>query len=151
MRTMNWARIVLCGLVAGGVWSLLGATIMAFVGGEFLAAVPGARPNVPGGVPFGFLANLAAGLWAMWLYAAIRPRYGPGPKTAVVAGVAWWVIESLQSGKWVALLSIPPRVILAPLAATLLAIIVAAVGGAWLYESERGFSRAVTVTSGSKS
>jgi hypothetical protein len=33
-------------------------------------------------------------MWIMWLYAAIRPRYGPGPKTAAVAGFALWFIGS---------------------------------------------------------
>jgi len=27
----------------------------------------------------------------VWLYAAIRPRYGAGPKTALCAGLAVWV------------------------------------------------------------
>jgi hypothetical protein len=35
--------------------------------------------------------GLAQGIFAIWLYAAIRPRYGAGPKTAVCAGVAAWV------------------------------------------------------------
>ena len=26
----------------------------------------------------------------MWVYAAIRPRFGAGPKTGVIAGVAVW-------------------------------------------------------------
>ena len=73
----------------------------------------------------------------MWLYAAIRPRYGPGPKTALMAGLAWWVIVSLQSGKWVAAGFVPVKATLAPLATlvvTLRAILLAAPVGAWPYE-----------------
>lgn len=70
----------------------------------------------------------------MWLYAAIRPRYGPGPKTALVAGFAWWVIVSLQSGKWVAVGFVPVKATLARLAITLPAILLAALVGAWPYE-----------------
>jgi hypothetical protein len=83
---------------------------------------------------FLLFSNLAAGVWATWLYTAIRPRYGPGPKTAVWAGLAWWVIVSMQSAKWVALLSIPPAAVLIPLAASLPAIFVATLAGAWFYE-----------------
>ena len=54
-----------------------------------------------------------------WQLLCSRPRYGPGPKTAAWAGLAWWVIVTMQSGKWVALLSIPPAAVLIPLAATL--------------------------------
>lgn len=83
------------------------------------------------------ISNFVASVWAMWLYAAIRPRFGPGPKTAAVAGFAWWFIESLQSAKWVALLGLPTDVVLAPGAATLPAIIGAALMGAWCYEERR--------------
>ena len=32
------------------------------------------------------------GILLVWLYAAIRSRYGPGPKAAVVAGLFGWVL-----------------------------------------------------------
>ena len=136
MGKINWTRVFLCGLLAGGVWTLLSVTLLVFVGGDFLAAALNDRQSAPSGGVHLFLlfSNLAAGVWAMWLYTAIRPSYGPGPKTAVVAGLAWWVIVSVQSAKWVALLSVPPAAVLAPLAATLPAIIVATLAGAWFYE-----------------
>ena len=136
MSEINWIRVLLCGLAAGGVWTLLSVTLLALAGDDFMGAVRASRPSVPNAGLHLFLnfSNLAAGVWAMWLYTAIRPRYGPGPKTALKAGLAWWVIVSMQSAKWVALLSIPPAVALGPLAATLPAIIVATLAGAWLYE-----------------
>lgn len=135
MPKLNWPRIVLCGLLAGLVWNLLAIILLTLVGDAFLAAVRGGRPTVPrGGIPVGFVVNLAAAVWAMWLYAAIRRHYGPGPRTAVVAGVAWWVIVSLQSAKWVVLEAVPSTVVLAPLAATLPAILLASLVGAWAYK-----------------
>lgn len=136
MGKINWARVFLCGLVAGGVWTLLSVVILALVWGDFAASVPGGRLDATRGGLQVFLlgANLAAGIWAMWLYAAIRPRYGPRPKTAVVVGIAWWVIVSMQSAKWVALGFAPLKAGLAPLVATLPAIIVSAIAGAWPYE-----------------
>ena len=47
------------------------------------------------------------GVVAIWLYAAIRPRYGPGPKTAAIAGLVLWFILSLADVVWGALLSLP--------------------------------------------
>ena len=29
----------------------------------------------------------------MWLYAAIRPQFGPGPRTALLAGLVVWVLR----------------------------------------------------------
>src|SRR4029434_4016947 len=31
------------------------------------------------------------GLVLVFTYAAMRPRFGPGPKTAVIAGMSYWV------------------------------------------------------------
>ena len=136
MEKTNWARSFLCGLVAGVVWTLLSMVLLGFVGDDFLAAVRVGRQHGSSSGSYLFLhfSNLAAGVWAMWLYTAIRPRWGSGPQTAVRAGVAWWVIVSMQSAKWVALISVPPAVTLAPLAATLPAILVATLAGVWLYE-----------------
>src|ERR1051325_1310008 len=134
MGKINWSRVLLCGLVAGIVWQLLSAVLLALVGRDFLDAVQSGRLYAPRGGLFFFSVDLAMGIWAMWLYAAIRPRYGAGPKTAAVAGFAWWFIKSLQSAKWVALGFVPTKVVWFPLAATLLAIVVAELVGAWLYE-----------------
>ena len=38
------------------------------------------------------------GIATVWLYAAIRPRLGPGPKTAMVAGLLVWALSYAYSG-----------------------------------------------------
>jgi len=136
MGKINWTRVFLCGLVTGFVCTLLSSILLILVGEDFLTALRAGRPNaLSSGVHlFLFITNLAAGIWAVWLYAMLRPRSGPGPKTAVVAGLAWWVIVSLQSSKWVALGFVPASTVFGPLAATLPAIIAAALTGAWLYD-----------------
>jgi len=40
------------------------------------------------------------GISILWLYPAIRPRYRPGAKTAVIAAFAWWFIVSLGDATW---------------------------------------------------
>lgn len=84
------------------------------------------------GAWFFVCVDLAMGIWAIWLYAAIRPRYGPGPRTAIIAGFAWWFIKSLQSAKWagLGLVLLPFNVVLGPLVATLVAAVVATLAGA---------------------
>ncbi len=136
MGRINWGRVLACGIVAGLVWTLLSSILTTFVAYDFVAAVPGGRLSAPraGLVVFLFIVNLVMGIWAMWLYAAIRPRYGPGPKTAGVAGFSWWVISSLIDATWGSFGFVPPKALLAPMAASLPAIIVAAVVGAWLYK-----------------
>jgi hypothetical protein len=80
------------------------------------------------------LVNLVTGIWTMWLYAAILPRYGPGPKTAAIAGLALWVILVMAHAIWAVFAVLPPNVLVAPEVAHLPAIIVGAVIGAWLYK-----------------
>ena len=136
MGRINWGRIVPCGLVAGFVWTLLSSLVTVFVGHDFATAVPGNRLSAPSGglVTFLFVVNLVEGIWAMWLYAAVRPRYGAGPKTAVMVGFSWWVISSLIDVTWGAFGFVPAGALLGPIVGSLPAIVVAALAGAWLYK-----------------
>ena len=135
MSRINWGRIVAFGLMVGAVWTLLSAAVLAFVGRGFVEALPERSNSVQ---IFLLGANAAAGIWAMWLYAAIRAQYGPGLKTAAIAGVGWWVIQSMQSSKWVALGAAPVQVSWAPAVGTLPAMLLAIALGAWFYENYRG-------------
>lgn len=74
------------------------------------------------------------GIWAVWLYSAIAPRYGGRPITVAIVGVAWWVLKTLQSAKWAGLGFVELGPDLLPLGvATLAATVLASAVGAWLY------------------
>jgi hypothetical protein len=136
MGKINWGRVLLCGLAAGVVWTVLSIVITTFIATDFVAAVPGGRLNVPSPRLAGFLymLNILMGIWSIWLYAAIRPRYGAGPKTAAVAGFSWWIIASLVDATWGSFGFVTPKVLLPLVAASLPALILAAMTGAWLYK-----------------
>jgi hypothetical protein len=136
MKRINWWRVLACGAVAGVVWTVLSSAVTILVGHDFTAAVSGNRLVAPssGLVTFLFLVNLLEGIWAMWLYAAIRPRYGAGPNTAMVVGIAWWVISSLIDATWGSFGFVPVAALWPAMAASLPAIMVAALAGAWLYK-----------------
>ena len=36
--------------------------------------------------------DLLKGLVALWIYAALRPSSGPGPKTALIAAILVWLL-----------------------------------------------------------
>lgn len=135
MSTVSWGRILAFGLLAGALWTLLSAAVLAFVGHDFVAALP---TRTSGARLFLLGVNGAAGLWAMWLYASIRLQYGPGVKSAAIAGLGWWIIQTMQSSKWVALGSVPISVAWAPAMGTLPAMILSTALGAWCYENYRG-------------
>jgi dipeptide/tripeptide permease len=83
------------------------------------------------------VSGFLMGIFTVWLYAAIRPRYGAGPKAAVCAGAAVWALGYLPAGVAPMVLHILPRRLMAiGIAAGLIEVIVAALVGAWLYKEE---------------
>src|ERR1043166_431624 len=136
MKRINWRRVFLCGLVAGLLWGLLGELKFTLLGRDFLTAMRGSHAAATinaWSIASWVCMELVLGVWTMWLYAAIRPHYGAGPKTAVVAGVALWVIATWVDVVWASVAGVPFRVLMAPVTADLPIDIVAAVVGAWLY------------------
>jgi drug/metabolite transporter (DMT)-like permease len=78
------------------------------------------------------------GILLIWLYAAIRPRYGAGPGTAALAGVAVGLLGGVfpDIGWGLTLRLIPAGVWVADAAFTLVAAVIATVLGAWVYKEE---------------
>ena len=98
MGKINIARVILGGLVAGIVSDLLGylvdGVLLAQRWSDGMGAL--ARPDLgPTQIAWINLLGLAGGIALIWIYAAIRPRFGPGPITAVYAGVAVWLLGTL--------------------------------------------------------
>ena len=86
---------------------------------------------------FWFVLVYVVGLMAMWLYAAIRPRYGPGAKTAVRAGLALWVIGKVPHMIFLGAAGMfPVRFVVINTATDLVLMVAATVAGAWFYKEE---------------
>src|SRR5207253_3004811 len=82
---------------------------------------------------WGFLV----GIFAVWLYAAIRPRYGAGPRTALCAGSAVWGLGYLLASVTTFVLHLFPRHLMAiGLAVGLVEVLVGTLAGAWFYREE---------------
>ncbi len=138
---MNWRRIILGGLVAGLVINVSEGTLHGVVLKDAWSTAMQAlgKPGEFSGSQvaifnvMGFLTGIAL----LWLYAAIRPRCGPGPKTAVCAGVAVWFLAYVLSIIHTAAMDLWPRGALIP--ATLwglVEMIVAGLAGGWLYREQ---------------
>ena len=139
MGKINWGRVVLCGLVTGGTWMALTAPvfILGFHESEYVQALRAARASARFN-PLLVAAplNFVAGIWMVWLYAAIRPRYGPGPKTAAVAALAGWIAVAVIQVELSSLHLLPISLggLAVPLGVSLPVMIVAAMAGAWQYK-----------------
>ena len=137
VEKINWRRVVLCGFLTGLVWGMLYAAAFPLVGGH---RIPG---NVPGWPFRGTSVStrgimmvwpFVQGIWTIWLYAAIRPRYGPGPRTAAVTGFAVWFFVTWVDAFWATLGVVSLTELVGPVAANLPITLVGTVVGAWPYK-----------------
>jgi hypothetical protein len=96
---MNWKRIVAGGLAAGVLIDVVeGGLSGALFGAQFQSelAAHGLDLKVgPAGAIFFTLWGFVLGLISVWLYAAVRPRLGPGPRTAVAVAIAVWLVSGV--------------------------------------------------------
>ncbi len=98
MGRINVGRLILGGIVAGVVADLLDYLVDYLWLGQKWAVEMSllGRDTFSTNTWVEFdLLGIAGGLVAIWIYAGIRPRFGPGMKTAIYAGVAAWIIGSL--------------------------------------------------------
>jgi len=100
---INTQKVVVGGLGAGVVLAVLdflvngllladqGAAAMAALNPDLAASLEGNN-----GLMVAFVAiDLLLGITIVWTYAAIRPRFGAGPRAALFAGLQVWAISML--------------------------------------------------------
>lgn len=96
---MNIGRIVLGGLLAGLILNIGEGALHAVVLADAMTAtyerLNVALPEAPGGLVWLAAMTFAQGILGVWLYAAMRPRLGAGPKTAVIAGLVVWALSAV--------------------------------------------------------
>ena len=138
MGSINTARVVIGGIVAGLVINVSETVLnMVVLGTDMNAAM--ARLNLP---PVDNLAigvfvamGFAVGIATIWLYAAIRPRYSPGPKTALCAGAAVWFFAYFYGSVGMTMMGLfPGRLMAIGVVWGLGEMLLAAVVGAYFYK-----------------
>lgn len=140
MNKINFTRVLLGGLVAGVVLNIgeiiLNDVILGTQMKDFLR-----RLNVPepGGslVAVAVILTLVIGVVIVWVYAAMRPRLGPGPKTAICAGVIAWIFVCVYCGVINGIiLQAPTNFLIIGIVWCFFEYVLAAIAGAWLYKEE---------------
>jgi hypothetical protein len=101
---MNGSRILAGGLVAGIVMNVMDYLSNAVVFGERMKAEANTFKSGMGDAMAAMtskqmmghvIMDLVIGGILVWTYAAMRPRFGPGPKTAVMTALAFWIFGSI--------------------------------------------------------
>ena len=138
MNNINFGRVLLGGLLAGLVLNigefLLNEVVFVKQLQEMLrrlnVALPGTRFIV-----IAVVLTFLLGIVIVWLYAMIRPRFGPGPKTAIIAAFIGWFCVYFYSGTLNSgIYDIPTNLLVMGMVWGLIEYILAAVAGAWLYK-----------------
>ena len=102
MGKINYGRVILGGIVAGIVINVLEylvhEVLLKAQHVEEMKALGKTMPEGGSTIAVWMVYGFAWAIAAVWLYAAIRPRFGPGAKTALCAGLAVWFFDSLLPG-----------------------------------------------------
>ena len=95
MHKINNGRMILAGIVAAVILDILeyvsNGVLLASAWADSLKHIGVAPLSVRGIIAFN-VWSVVVGFLAVWLYVAIRPRFGPGPKTALLAAAVVWAL-----------------------------------------------------------
>ena len=137
MGGINITRWLMGGIVAGIlVWVIEGAGALFYMGDmETALAAHNMTFEMSAGVwAQTITVSMIVGLTLVFFYAAVRPRFGPGPKTATLVAVVVWVSSYLLSLIGFNMIGLYPKTMLTLWGLIgLIELIVAANVGGWIY------------------
>jgi hypothetical protein len=140
MNKINWVRVIVGGLVAAIILFLTdGVFHERMIGADWKAVYDGLGVAAPkhsaAGILYFAVFELGRGLISIYLYALMRSCCGPGPKTAVMAGVVAWIAFSVTGPAQFIPLGFYSNALWVKVAAfQLITSIVAAIAGAAIYK-----------------
>lgn len=99
MGRINIGRVAIGGIVAGIVANAFDFVINTYLMADGMAAMA-QRLNLDqaamqASTPVWILVDVLWGILLVWTYAAMRPRFGPGPRTALVSGFAIFIAVTM--------------------------------------------------------
>jgi hypothetical protein len=136
MGNINIGRVILGGLVAGLVLNigefLLNAKVLEAQMKTFMTQHNFTEPA--NFIPIAVALTFVLGIVIVFGYACIRPRFGPGVKTAIIAGLfAWFAIYFYSGIINGVLFGIPMNTMILVIVWGLVEFCLAAIVGAWFY------------------
>ena len=148
MGKINVRRLILGFLVGGVVFNVVVTPINLWEAGMFeamyeaLAVSPETLMELPSGLfallmAAWLLIGMALGGGGVVVYVAIRPRFGPGLRTALYAGVmVWFFSYALPFTMQTLLLIVPVGLAIHVIVTHVFATCLATTAGAWFYREE---------------
>jgi hypothetical protein len=136
---MNTGKVVVGGLVAGLVFNvgdfLINSVLLAADNAESLKRLgidPATMETMAGIAPW-IVIDFLFGLLVVWTYASIRPRFGPGVSTAILAGLIPYLGATLVLAGFTAMGLFTTALFIKGSVASLVNTAIGSVAGAWVY------------------
>ncbi len=138
MSKINIGRVILGGIVAGIVINIfeyvLNGVVLANQWTDVMASINRPPLGMDGIVAFNVF-GFVQGFAAVWTYAAIRPRFGIGPKTAIYAALLTFVTAYVLVDAFPIIMGVIPHLMVPMLLGVgLVEIVVATLAGAFFYK-----------------
>ncbi|HYL79072.1 MAG TPA: hypothetical protein VEU96_33080 [Bryobacteraceae bacterium] len=138
MGRINWPRVILGGILAALIINvaeyLINAVVLAKDWSANLANLHLPPDIGMNAVVIFNITGLVVGVITVWLYAAIRSRYGAGVKTALIAAIAIWLLAyAMPTLGYIGLGVVPQQIGMIAIGLALVEIVIASIAGAWVY------------------
>lgn len=134
---INYARVLIGGVVAGIVFVVTDMLGMRLMGYDMEAWMAQHGLTDPGIVPF-IVMDILLGILVVWLYAAIRPRFGAGMRTALITAAWVWLFFAVIYFGWTSMGLFAQADYFKMAAWGVVQVVLAVSAGAWLYKEESG-------------
>jgi hypothetical protein len=138
MDQINYGRVLVGGLLAGLLMNISEFVLNEIVlGAQMKEFFTSHNFHDPGGafIALAVILTFALGVAMVMLYAMIRPRFGPGPKTAICAALLVWFFVTIYSGVInIVLFGIPAGTAILGIVWVLAEYVLATLLGAFVYK-----------------
>jgi len=137
MGRINNGKVIVGGLLAGFLINCSEFVLNTFVIRTDMEAAMKAMnlPAMdPSQIPFFILFGFFLGIVTVWVYAAIRPRFGPGVQTAVCAALLVWFLAYLYPTLFFLVMHVfPANALIISVVWGLGEVLIGGIAGAWAY------------------
>jgi hypothetical protein len=137
MGKINATRVILGGLLAGLIINLSEFVLNSYVIADEMTALT-QRLNLPAvgtnQIAIFLQLTFVLGIIMIFMYAGLRPRFGAGAKTAVIAAVTLWLVGMFPATVDTIMGVTTANLLVVVAIWSLVEMIVAGIAGAWVYK-----------------
>ena len=141
MAAINTGKVIVGGLAGGVVLNIVDYVVNGvWLAEKWTAQTAKLNPNLnmmaSTSIAYYVVTDFLLGILVVWLYAAIRPRFGPGSGTATKAAIAVWIAVALVNANLAVGGMYGPKIIALSCAFTLVGMLAGGNVGAMMYKEE---------------